>query len=432
MLSIEDNAILTGVGRGAPMGGLLRRFWLPVLLTSELPRPDCPPVRVRLLGEDLVAFRSTSGRIGLVQSACPHRRASLFWGRNEEEGLRCAYHGWKFTTDGSCVDMPSEPETSSFKDKVRIDAYPCVERGGMVWACLGDPSDPPELPGLEWLDLPLDHVYVTKRIERTNWVQAIEGGIDSAHSNFLHSTVESFRLTPEYQERMAQAPNLRARYHALDRSPRFFVQDTDYGMLIGARREAEPDTFYWRVTHWLMPGFNMFGGWTADRATPMGRGLMWCPVDDGTTFVFSVSWRWDAPMTADDIAAADAFSGEVIPGTFEPATNMGNDYLIDREKQATVNFTGLPNIQAEDLAVQESMGPVVERHLEHLGTSDTAIIRVRQRLLSGARDLLEGTEPYPSRHPGVYRVRATDAVLPREQGFDGEAMEQLCRISEGS
>lgn len=430
MLSPQDNATLTEVSPGTPMGVFLRRFWLPAALSSEIPTPDCPPVRVRMLGEDLIAFRDTEGHAALVQAACPHRRTSLYWGRNELGGIRCAYHGWKFDGTGRCVDMPAEPDEASFKDKIRITAYPCEERGGLVWAYMGPSDLLPEIPGLEWLDFPPERRYITKRIEHANWVQAVEGGIDSAHSNYLHSTVPSFRLDPAYLARAAASDSLRARYHALDRSPRFFVHDTDYGMLIGARRNAESDSYYWRITHWLMPSFNLFGGISADGSTPIGRGILWVPADNVTSTVYSVSWRWDAHFTEPDIEAAEAFSGPVYPGSFEPAANMGNDYLIDRSLQREVTFTGLGSIQTQDLAVQEAMGAVVDRSLEHLGTSDTAIIRARRKLLQGATDLLEGSEPYQVNHKNVYRVRAADTILSRERGFDGPSMEEHCRISE--
>ncbi|MXY59420.1 MAG: Rieske 2Fe-2S domain-containing protein, partial [Chloroflexi bacterium] len=278
MLSTKDNELLTRVGRGQPMGELLRRFWHPVLLSSELPKPDCPPVRVRLMGERLVAFRDTSGRVGLLAERCPHRRASLFFGRNEENGLRCIYHGWKYDIDGRCVDMPSEPAGSNFASKVRTTGYPCRETNGVVFAYLGPPELQPELPGIEWIGLPEGHVYVTKRYEFANWVQGLEGGIDSCHSNFLHTTVPAFRRTSDFFDGLRSRLQFDAKlveYFINDLSPRFCLRDTDYGVMIGTQRDAEADSFYWRITHWLLPHANIFGGVRDDGSTRLGRGLIW-------------------------------------------------------------------------------------------------------------------------------------------------------------
>jgi len=175
MLSQEDNHKLARVGPGTPMGNLMRRYWIPVLYSTELPEPDCAPKRVKILCEKLVAFRDSIGRVGLVDERCPHRTASLFFGRNEECGLRCVYHGWKFDIDGNCVDLPSEPWDKDFKRKIKITAYPCIERGGLVWAYMGPPEKKPEFPDLEWTMLPPSHLYVTRHIMDCNWLQTVEG-----------------------------------------------------------------------------------------------------------------------------------------------------------------------------------------------------------------------------------------------------------------
>ena len=186
MLSREDNELLGRVGPTTAMGNLLRQYWIPALMSSELPEPDGPPVRVRLLGENLIGFRTTSGRVGLIQNHCPHRGASLFFGRNEAEGLRCVYHGWKFDRTGACVDMPSEPPESNFASKVRATAYPCVERNDVVWAYLGPRSAPPPLPDLEPNMLAPGEGVVQKVLRECSWFQALEGDIDTGHLSFLH------------------------------------------------------------------------------------------------------------------------------------------------------------------------------------------------------------------------------------------------------
>ena len=199
MLTREDNELLTQTGPGTPMGEFFRRFWMPVLLSEELPTPDCSPVRVKVLSEHLVAFRDTDGRVGVADNYCPHRRASLFFGRNEECGLRCVYHGWKFDVNGDCVDMPSEPAESNFKDKVKIKAYPAREYGSCVWVYMGPPALQPELPGFEWARVPDDHRVVTRFIQHSNYMQCTEGEIDSCHVSFLHSV---FDLSIDYHRDM--------------------------------------------------------------------------------------------------------------------------------------------------------------------------------------------------------------------------------------
>ena len=425
MLSVQDNASLTATSRGTQMGEFLRRFWIPFLLSSELPKPDCPPIRVRLMGEKLIAFRDTVGRVGLLAERCPHRRASLFFGRNEESGLRCVYHGWKFDVDGHCLDMPSEPIESNFKGKVQQLAYPTTEAGGLVWAYLGSAGQAPEIPGFPWVDLPLSHVHVTKRLERTNWVQGLEGGIDSAHSNFLHSTVDSFRRTPAWVAKAQAATELRARYHALDRSPMFITEDTDYGVRVGARRDIGEGKYYWRFTHWLMPYYNLFSQGST-KPGQNSRGIIWVPIDDDSCWTIVVTWNEKRPLGGEDIEGAEDFAGPALPDSFLPVRNLDNDYLIDRNLQETSTFTGIAGIQAQDMAVQESMGSVVDRSEEHLGTSDTAIIAMRRRLLGQMFLLEQGVEPIAASDGSVYRVRFAEALVDHQSDLDATAREALC------
>ncbi len=190
MLSAQDNEYLCRVGPGTPMGDLFRQYWLPAIRSDELAAPDCPPLRVKLLGEELIGFRTTSGKVGLVQNACPHRGASLFFGRNEECGLRCVYHGWKFDVHGNCVDIPSEPQDSTFKDKVKIKAYPTAEYGGCIWVYMGPPDRQPALPRLEWARVPASQRVLSRWIQECNYMQAVEGEIDSAHVSWLHAPLQ--------------------------------------------------------------------------------------------------------------------------------------------------------------------------------------------------------------------------------------------------
>jgi phenylpropionate dioxygenase-like ring-hydroxylating dioxygenase large terminal subunit len=191
MLSHEENELITRVGPDTPLGTTMRRYWLPALLSREIGEPDCPPVRVRLLGEPLVAFRDTEGRIGLMDEFCPHRRVSLYFGRNEECGLRCVYHGWKFDVNGACVDMMNEPADLTFKDKIRIQTYPTVDMGGIIWAYMGPPELQPPLPKFAWTQAPASHRNVSKVVQESNWLQALEGGIDTSHAPILHRNISS-------------------------------------------------------------------------------------------------------------------------------------------------------------------------------------------------------------------------------------------------
>ena len=414
MLTREENMYMAQTDRGTPMGELVRRFWTPVLLSKELPEPDCPPMRARIFGEDLVAFRDTNGAVGLLDNYCPHRRASLFFGRNEESGLRCVYHGWKYDVNGECVDMPSEPADSNFKDKVRVTAYPTREGAGMIWAYLGPRELIPPMPELEYLTLPSTHVESTKVKYESNYVQVIEGEIDTVHASLLHSRLSDL-------ENSATATTLMGRYSYRDLPPRFFVEDTDGGILIGARRNAEEDSYYWRISRWLFPFINMI----PREPRSFTRASHIVPIDDENCWFFLVRWHPYRPLTEDDLIYPE-FERNLIPGSWLGIANSTNDYMIDREVQRTETYTGIPtrNGRAQDAAMTDSMGAISDRTNEHLGTTDMAIIRMRRRLIQAARDLEEGTEPYAAQHPEVYKVRSGGAVLPRNIYFTEDASVQ--------
>ncbi len=405
MLSPEDNEFLTRVGRGTPMGELFRRFWLPAMLVSELPEPDGAPIRLRLLGEDLVAFRATDGTVGILDALCPHRRAHLFYGRNEENGIRCAYHGWKFDTKGACVDMPNEPATSTFKNKIKQVAYPAAEYGDLIWVYLGPPESRPELPQFEWARVPSGQRRVSKWLQDSNWAQGLEGEIDSSHLSFAHA------ILPEAtDEDVARHGLARVRGTAKDTAPVLKLRKTDYGFVYGARRGHEPGDFYWRVTHFLMPTYSLLA------PSEMGRnGRVWVPVDDHSTWTFGYTYHPDRTFTDHERGMLDsgvAFPPRLIPGTLLPLANKGNDYLIDRQMQKTVNFSGIYGVNEQDRALQESMGAIPDRSQEHLGSSDLAVIAARRTLLKAAKDLQKGIEPYAATHGEVYHVRGLDAVEP--------------------
>jgi len=424
MLARADNEQLTRVGPGTAMGELLRRFWQPFALASELPAVDCDPIRVRLLGEDLVAFRDSHGSIGLLAANCPHRGASLFFGRNEEAGVRCVYHGWKFSVDGTCLDMPNEPAESDFRTKVKAVAYPCEERGGVVWAYLGPAADMPRLPELEWTHVPESHRYVTKRIQACNFLQNVEGEVDSSHVSFLHS-----KGTAAASAGISDLRRTLPDYMARDRAPRFFVLSTEYGLAIGARRDAEADSYYWRITQFLMPTYTMI-------PVPVGQPVSFTgatPIDDHSMMGFTVTWHPDRPLSQDERVQIESWLGvhTEVDSNFKPVRNKSNDYLVDRALQRSGrSYTGIRGIREEDLAVQESMGEIFDRTGEHLGSSDLAVIAMRRRMLEAVTALADfGEVPYEARNADKYRVRSAALVLPRDVAWnDGAADALLARV----
>ena len=374
MLTVEETNYLCRIGPGTPMGNLMRRYWTPILLSKELPEPDGAPLRSRILGEDLVAYRDTNGDVGLLDNYCPHRRASLFFGRNEECGLRCVYHGWKFDKDGNCVDMPSEPAESNFKDKVKVKSYPVKEGGGLIWAYMGPSELEPPMPRFEYLELEPDQVSVSKLRYESNYVQVVEGDLDTVHASLLHSRLADLENAPK-------ATTLAGRYSYPDRAPKFHVEDTEAGLLIGARRKAEEDSYYWRISRWLFPYFTMIP------REPHGitQGGAMVPIDDENTSVFGYNYNPEAPLTQEQIETIEsgrAFPPRVERGRHElrdgyvidhnlGVANKGNDYLIDREVQNTMTFTGIWGINEQDRGLQEGMGRSVDRSREHLGTAIT-------------------------------------------------------------
>lgn len=412
MLSKEENDLLCCTGPGTPMGNLFRRFWLPVALSRELPKPDCPPVRLRILSEDLIAFRDSIGHVGVLGRYCPHRGASLFFGRNEEGGLRCVYHGWKFDTTGVCIDMPNEPAECSFKHKIRQTAYPTREAGGVIWAYMGPQEIMPELPQLEWTLVPQTHVYAHKRLQHCNYLQNVEGEVDSSHVSFLHREFrsEKFNAAIAGQVLLAQAK---------DTAPKFLVQETEYGLAIGARRNWDADQYYWRVTKFLLPSFTLI---PSEAGSPINFTAA-VPVDDKNMVGFTVTWLPDRPLADDDISTIESWTGayaEVDPKTLEPIASRANDYLLDREKQRTENFTGMRGIREQDIAVQEDQfgGPVTDRTKEHLGTSDAGVITLRRRLLNSVRNFQQGQEPPEPRKATAYRVRPIADIAHRNLSLD--------------
>jgi phenylpropionate dioxygenase-like ring-hydroxylating dioxygenase large terminal subunit len=411
MLSREDNELLCRIGPATPTGDLLRQYWLPFLPSTELPEPGGPPVKVRLLGEDLVAYRDTRGTVGLLAANCPHRGASLFFGRNEECGLRCVYHGWKFDVTGRCVDMPSEPAESAYKDKVRARAYPCRDVNGVIWTYMGPRAVPPPFPPFEITTLPAEQVYPPiMMLEECNWVQALEGDIDSSHIDWVHGKVR-----PDSKRRGTWNR---------DRRPRLELLPTDYGACYSARRRWDVEGLFWhRITQFIQPIFSMIAAFDPQIVSTRA----WVPLDDEYTLQIFMRGRLDRPVTGEERGQArDPFAswGGYVEPTSDPRTrfytraNLHNDYLRDREleKELMIGIPFLVNLQ--DRAMTETMGPIYDRTQEHLGTTDAMVIYMRRRLLDAARALREqGVVPANVDDPSLYRLRPASILLPEGESW---------------
>ena len=416
MLKAEQNELLTRTGPGSVMGDLIRRYWIPALLTAELPEPDCAPVRVKLLSERLIAFRDSGGKLGLIDEFCAHRGVSLWFGRNEECGLRCAYHGWKYDVSGQCVDIPSEPEESGFRQKIRLRSYPLAERGGVLWAYMGPPESKPPLPEYEFATVPQEQTFISKRFQECNYLQAMEGGIDSSHVSFLHRG--ALNKDPLFKGAKGNQYNLD------DFQPKFEVVESAGGLLIGARRKAEDGNFYWRITQWLMPFFTAI----PPRGDHPMHGHFWVPIDDETCWAWSYDYHPVRALSASELQAMKDGHGvhvKYIPGTYRPLQNKDNDYLIDRQAQKEGrSFSGVDGFSMQDASVQESMGPIQDRTRENLVTTDNGIIMARHLLMRAAKALQKGIEP-PGRDPVTQRVRSASLVLPPDVSFSEAAKDAL-------
>ncbi len=379
MLPREENDLLTQVGVEKPLGRLMRRYWIPALLSAELPAADCPPVRVRLLGEDLVAFRDSQGRIGLLDEHCAHRGTSLFFGRNEECGLRCIYHGWKYDIDGNVLETPAEPPGSTLKDKVHQTAYPCKEAAGIVWSYLGPKDRIPLLPNYEWINLPSENLYVTKSVQECSWLQGLEGECDSAHLSYLHKNFTGERPRGGGDSAL----------YAADSAPQLEGIEMDYGVRMLSCRRIDPQTVYLRVSNIVLPcyGFIPTGGL---KGNPEGYTIhSHVPIDDAHSMRYNIHFRRHRP-----IEDSERQHDDEIGADFRKVRNLSNNYLQDRERQKRENFTGMgPIFLVHDSCATETMGPVYDRTREHLGVSDMTVIVVRKFLLRALHTLENGQEP---------------------------------------
>jgi len=400
MLNAEESALLTRVGPGTPTGDFMRQYWIPAAQSSELVA-DGPPVRLVLLGEKLIAWRDSKGRVGVMDHRCPHRCASLYYGRNEDDGLRCVYHGWKFDVAGNCLDQPNLPPHQVFKDKVRARAYPAKERNGIVWTYMGPRKEPPPLPAIEAALAPGAHITFAMR--ECNWLQAIEGEIDTSHFGFLHmGHVEAKDLTPD-------DPYY---YTVLSRTPEYHFSETPWGTMYAAFRDADADHLHYRCAQYLFPF------WTQ---IPQGdfvhhfNARAWVPMDDThTMFIMLAGIRFEEPVLLPNTTQ--------WYGRYRCAAHRGNDHLLDRAAQrAKASYTGIASVHGQDQAITESMGEIVDHAFENLAPSDLMVAQTRRRILRTVRAFHdEGKIPPGVDDPAIYLgARSGQYVAPRGEPWLG-------------
>ncbi|MGH7932308.1 MAG: Rieske 2Fe-2S domain-containing protein [Candidatus Binataceae bacterium] len=416
MASAKDKEILTRVGPGTPMGELMRQYWLPAAMSRELTAGGAQ-MRLMLLGERLIAFRDGTGKVGIMDHRCPHRCASLFYARNEEGGLRCAYHGWKFDTDGNCLEMPNVPPEYDYRNKVKAKAYKAVERNGLIWVYMGARAKPPVLPALEPTLLPEEQVMLRFCQRECNWLQGLEGDIDTSHFGFLHGG----SISPDDIPAGGMA-----RYALANRAPTMTVAKTDWGTMYGARRIVD-GKIYWRFApfafpFWTMPPEGDFAQHIIVRA--------WVPMDDTHTMFVHLSWNKNAPRprVLKDGRQMPGFSlrFDYMPnstdwyGRWRLVQNASNDYTLDREAQRNGIFTGIDGIHLQDQAITESMGAIADHGFEHLGHGDLMLIQTRRRLVQAAQALRKnGTIPPGVDDPEMYlKIHAGDFLLDEEIPFE--------------
>ena len=413
MLTHEENELLCRIGSKTAMGAMVRRYWMPALLSEEL-EADGAPKRVRLMGEDLVAFRDSEGKVGLLEEACPHRGTSLLLARNEECGLRCIFHGWKMDVTGKILDAPAELEPQGFADRVRAVAYPTRESGGIVWAYLGPAGTEPPFTNFEFTKFPDSHIVLTKARIACNWVQCVEGVVDSAHTTYLHA--DTFKPATNKNSTYRQDSLLVDRPTS-DGRPRFEVENMPYGFRYAAIRkpvaEADKNVFV-RVSLFVAPFYGLFAG-------QKGWGSMqaFVPLDDENTMLYFIRYNLTRPVDAEERKYHATWSG-LVPGVdiddeFRMVRNKSNNWLQDREamKKGT-SFSGLRGVQTEDAVAQESMGPIQDRTREYLSSSDIAVVRLRRLMLQSVRSFKEsGKAPLGLGAPVDYaELRAEEKVIP--------------------
>src|SRR5258707_4657165 len=386
MLTKDQNELLCRVEGSAPMGGIMRHHWLPVCLSEEVAEKDGAPVKARLVGEDLVVFRDSNGKLGVLDEHCPHRGASLVFGRNEECGLRCLYHGWKFDTEGNILEMSSEPDGSAMKNSLKQRAYPVRESGGFVWAWLGPKDQVREFGPPAWAPQPGIRYAIVKMHAACNWAQVLEGSIDSAHSSSLHST-----NMPSAEVDGAKATDTAWPRPSTDKAPRLQFEPTSYGFRYAALRKPirDPETNqYVRTTLFIAP-FTVL----IPPNDQYHLAQMLVPIDDVNTMFYWIAWHPD-PKKGISQAARRKFCaatvGEDSDEHFMKKRTLVNHYLQDRQAMKRGDFTGIERIPTQDTAMWEAMGPIADRSKDHPGSTDGGGVDFRRMMMSAAKKFSEG------------------------------------------
>jgi len=406
MLTAEENELLTRTGAEKPMGQYFRRFWQPIALSEELREPDGAPIRVNIMGEKLVAFRDSEGHIGLIDSYCPHRGANLFYGRNEECGLRCVYHGWKFDVNGKATDLPNVPPGARHHETIKVKAYPTREYGEFIWAYLGPPAQDlpggeyPEIPQLEFGRLPPENRYVTKQYFACNWAQIMEGDLDTSHFSFLHMPAPS---VPSNANPDAPADERRLRWIRADPMPQFSIKEHEVGFMIGGARDADGEK-YWRMTQYMLPSHG-----TGPSAMPGETyfGFTLVPITDEASWAYTYAWNPERVIDEDERAKLRKGFGIIaeLDQNYVPLSNLSNDFRIDRDDQKYNSYTGVRGIAEQDAMIQQSQGPIADRTRENLTATDAAVVRFRRTVIEGAKALADGTEPEAPRRHDFFTTR---------------------------
>jgi phthalate 4,5-dioxygenase oxygenase subunit len=410
MLTKEQNERMCKVEGDAPMGQVMRRHWMPACLSEEVADKDGAPVKVRLLGENLLAFRDSEGRVGLIDELCPHRRASLIYGRNEEGGLRCLYHGWKLDTEGRVIDMPSEPPASELKHKVNHKAYPTREWAGVVWTYLGPADSIPEFQPPQWAPRADTKVSIVKIVIPCNWAQILEGAIDSAHSSNLHS---SDMVPARVDSAKATAVNwLRP---STDKAPRLQTQTTPYGFRYAAIRRpisGADQNDYVRVTVFVAPFTVLIPPNDSYNVANVN-----VPIDDTHTAFHFIGWSDDPAQLPDTETWRKFLSAQVgvdLNDDYTMRRSSDNRFLQDRAAMKAGNFTGISGIPNQDIAMWTTMGPIADREHDILGASDVAIVEFRRQMAAAAEEIGGGA---PAIGTGSMRVptgvRSYQRILPK-------------------
>ena len=399
MTTAAENDVLTQVGPGTPMGELMRQYWVPAAMSSEL-KADGDPMRLVLLGEKLLAFRDSTGKVGIFDHRCPHRRASLFFGRNEDGGIRCVYHGWKFDTAGKCLETQNVPDPA-FKDHIRAKAYPTAERNGLIYAYMGKSAQLPPLPEIDPALADVKDVHIQFELRECNWLQAVEGELDTSHVGIMHFGAVKVKDVEEDQHQKHLVAN---------KAPEYKIAETDYGYIYGAHRPAEEGQLYWRIGQFLMPF------WTMPPINHLATNVLlrvYVPVDDHHTMVVAIVKNGAYPAARVKLNETITGASQNYPflpnttdwmGRWRLRANQRNDFEIDREVQRTRSFTGIEGVQLQDQAIQESMGQIADRPDEQLAPSDIMIVRVRRLLMQAVTDYREkGVLPPTANRPELYR-----------------------------